>query len=294
MIPSGRSIATLVRQACRLEVLADKPGNVSPSHSFDNATVDDFLKSADAIAPILQTAADRPLGTVIREAVAATSQVVGHNTNLGIILLLAPLCAVRNWENAAGELTALLAKTTITDAIDLYEAIRIASPGGLGSSAKQDVSQAPTSTLLECMRLAAERDSIAAEYSTGFEFVFRKGLPLLCQTSHWQQHDDKRLGWLAVQILATQSDTLIVRKCGPDVANEVQRMAEATVSDGWPFCGSDKSYSRLHAFLVADGHRRNPGTTADLIAAILFCGLRSGFIDCDDSETNFIFTSLKS
>ena len=32
-------------------------------------------------------------------------------------------------------------------------------------------------------------------------------------------------------------------------------------------------------WLRSDGHRRNPGTTADLIAAALFAGLRDGWID---------------
>lgn len=294
MIPSNDSVESMVRIACRLEVCAEKPGNVSPTHSFDNASVDDFLTSADAIAPVLATASARPLGAVIKDAVVATQQVVGHNTNLGIIMLLAPLCAVRNWNNAATELTEILAKTTVQDAADLYEAIRIAAPGGLGNAARQDVASAPTITLLECMRLAADRDSIASEYCSAFNISFNVGLPRLLQTAAWQEHHDQRLGWLAVQLLALQSDSLIARKCGSEIANTVQALAAATVEDDWPFGENADAYSKLKAFLIADGNNRNPGTTADLIAAILFCGLRSGNIICNDDQTHMLFRNTKS
>lgn len=290
-----KSISDLVRQACRLEVLATKPGNVSPAHSFNNANVDDFLKSADAISPILQSAANGPLGKSILDAIVATQQAVGHNTNLGIVLLLAPLCAVTDWSAARSQLQDIITGTTIQDAQWLYEAIRIATPGGLGSSSDQDVAGAPTMTLLQCMQLAADRDSIASQYSTSYEFVFETGLDLLQQTSNWTSHRESRLGWLAVQILAQQSDSLIVRKCGQHTANAAQELAKKTVLAGWPFESNGQiAYNQLHQFLSDEGHRRNPGTTADLIAAILFCGLRSEIIACDISETSMQFTKRKS
>lgn len=295
MIQPDQSIAHIVRQACRLEVLAVKPGNVSPDHSFDDANLDDFLKSADAIAAVLQSAAELGIGKAIRNAVVATRRSVGHNTNLGIVLLLAPLCAVKNWFNAQAELHDILAKTTIADAVLLYEAIRIASPGGLGNAAKQDVCDAPTVTLLECMKLAADRDSIAKQYSSDYDFVFGTGFSLLQQTATWDSHFNQRIGWMAVQILALQSDSLIVRKCGEEVASTAQSLAKQTLSAGWPFePGSDIAYNALHKYLSDDGHRRNPGTTADLIAAILFCGLRSKIITCDETEISMSFTKQES
>lgn len=292
---ADNSIADLVRQACRLEVLAAKPGNVSPSHSFADSDVRDFLQSADAIAPILATATSQPIGRSILDAVVATRRAVGHNTNLGIILLLAPLCAVQDWSDARGQLRKVLSKTSIADATLLYEAIRIASPGGLGDAAEQDVADAPTLTLQECMQLAGHRDSIANQYCTGYKFVFETGLDLLQQTSTWTSHLESRLGWVAVQILALQSDSLIARKCGSDIAATTQNLAKATLSAGWPFeSHGDIAYNSLHAFLIGDGHRRNPGTTADLIAAILFCGLRSEVFTCDASETSMQFTKRET
>ncbi|MEP3480071.1 MAG: triphosphoribosyl-dephospho-CoA synthase [Fuerstiella sp.] len=291
MTSTSKSVSDLVRQACRLEVLATKPGNVSPAHSFNNANVDDFLKSADAISPILQATANGPLGKAILDAVRATQQTVGHNTNLGIVLLLAPLCAVTDWTAARTQLQEKISSTTVQDATWLYEAIRIASPGGLGSSTDQDVADAPTITLLQCMQLAADRDSIALQYSTGYEFVFDTGLDLLKQTADWTSNLEQRLGWVAVQILAKQSDSLIARKCGFHTATAAQELAKQTVLAGWPFESKGQiAYNKLHQFLSDDGHRRNPGTTADLIAAILFCGLRSEIITCDKSETSMQFT----
>lgn len=295
MTSQRKSISELVRQACRLEVLAAKPGNVSPAHSFSDADVNDFLKSADAISPILQNSSDGPLGKAIFDAIVATDQAVGHNTNLGIVLLLAPLCAVTDWSDARNQLQDILAKTTVADATWLYEAIRIASPGGLGEATDQDVADAPTMTLLQCMQLAADRDSIARQYSSGYQFVFETGLDLLQQTSTWTSHLESRMGWVAVQILAKQSDSLIARKCGLDTANFVQELAKQTLSTGWPFESDGQiAYNNLHKFLTEDGHQRNPGTTADLIAAILFCGLRSDIIACDASETSMQFTKRES
>ena len=66
----------------------------------------------------------------------------------------------------------LLTRLTVADARAGYEAIRLASAGGLGDSAEQSVSKEPTVTLLEAMRLAADRDLIAKQYATGFADIF--------------------------------------------------------------------------------------------------------------------------
>lgn len=293
MVSSPSSIQHLVRQACRLEVLSEKPGNVSPTHQFADTAVDDFLRSADVIAPELARAFQQPLGTTIRKAVEATLEAVGQNTNLGIILLLTPLAAVQHWERVSEELPGILNSTTVQDAEDVYEAIRRAAPGGLGKANRQDITSSPSMKLLDCMRLAADRDDIAAQWATNFDFVFHAGADLLKQSAGFNLKPEQRLGWLALQILAARPDTLIARKCGFEVAQKAQRLAEEAVRKDWPFGkGSDDAYRNLQDYLCAEGHRRNPGTTADLIAAILFCGLRSGWIDSDASHKTPVFTGL--
>src|SRR5687768_40558 len=88
------SIEAAVRAACLLEVTARKVGNVHPLAAFADCDWEAFAASAEAIAPVLGRAPGRPLGETILEAVVATKQRVGRNTNLGMILLLAPLAAV--------------------------------------------------------------------------------------------------------------------------------------------------------------------------------------------------------
>ena len=81
-------------QACRMEVLSPKPGNVSPGREFSDACTRDFLLSAEAAVAAFSAAGEQSVGRTVLEAVRAVRQVVSHNTNLGIILLIAPPAAV--------------------------------------------------------------------------------------------------------------------------------------------------------------------------------------------------------
>ena len=110
------------------------------------------------------------------EAVEATRRVVATNSNLGLILLLAPLAAVPAGVPLAPGVASVLEATTHGDARLVYHAIRLARPGGLGSAPEQDVADEPTVTLLDAMRLAAEHDLIARQYANGFAEVFDDAL----------------------------------------------------------------------------------------------------------------------
>ncbi|MCH2582712.1 MAG: triphosphoribosyl-dephospho-CoA synthase, partial [Planctomycetes bacterium] len=46
----------------------------------------------------------------------------------------------------------------------------------------------------------------------------------------------------------------------------------------WPKEGSKHLLEELDGWLREDGNRRNPGTSADLVAACLVLGLRAGII----------------
>ncbi|HEX4627177.1 MAG TPA: triphosphoribosyl-dephospho-CoA synthase, partial [Gemmatimonadales bacterium] len=177
-------VAAAGQLACLLEARAPKPGNVSPVASFRDATYEQFLASAVAIGPALAVAGDRPLGVTIRAAVEATGSWVPSNTNLGLVLLLAPLAraALRPGDSSLrANLHATLAETTVADAREAYLAIGRAAPGGLGCSPEQDVADVPTVTLRDAMALAAERDVIAREYVTDFRITFETGAPALRQ-----------------------------------------------------------------------------------------------------------------
>ncbi len=273
-------ISQWVQLACQREVQSPKPGNVSPGNDFADATVADFLASADAIAPIMGMASGRALGMTILECVEATREVVGHNTNLGIILLIAPLAAVPSSKSLADGLGGVLQSTTVDDSIAVYKAIRRAQPAGLGEVKDQDLQQAPTQNLVDCMRLASDRDLIAAQYANGFQQVLGNGLEWLKEAKQTIESSAEQITWLAVRFLAEFGDSLIARKCGLAMSELVQQKAQKLLRTGWPLqIGSSAGLAELDAFLRADGNRRNPGTTADFIAAVIFSGLREGRID---------------
>ncbi len=269
--------------ACVLEASAAKPGNVHPHAAFPDLTFEDFVRSAEAIAPVLAHTVDVGVGRTIFQAIEATRAVVTSNTNLGIVLLLAPLAAVPRDRPLRDGIGDVLGRLTRDDAAWVYRAIRLAQPGGLGTTASEDVAHEPTGTLLEVMMLAAERDSVAAQYANGFAWVLQEGAPFLASIGHdFAQHWEAAIIELQLRLMAEHPDTLIARKCGAEVAQEAARRARHCLQELAKLpLASDQRAAGLIEFdhwLRADGHRRNPGTTADLIAACLFAAIREGTI----------------
>jgi triphosphoribosyl-dephospho-CoA synthase len=295
----------LVETVCLLEVCARKPGNVHPTFSFADTTIDDFISSAQAIAPVFDSTESLSVGELVFQSVNATKHATGKNTNLGIILALAPLAKAATPNQPA--IQRVLDGLTIEDAELVYQAIRLASPGGLGTAEQQDVRSEPTVTLLQAMRLAADRDLIAKQYANAFEDVFGLLLPELVRLLSAQVPLEQAIVQTFLLGLSRLGDTLILRKCGPALMAETKQRAGEVLNalGGVPrFAGtpanracSDMAISapqaiapelapwheceelrRFDDWLRADGHRRNPGTMADLIAATLFLALRRGSI----------------
>jgi triphosphoribosyl-dephospho-CoA synthase len=263
------------RQACLWEVEARKLGNVHPGASFANTTADDFRRSAEAIAQVLALACKQPLGRVIREAVEATQLAVGQNTNLGIILLLAPLAAVPAGQSLRDGVEQVLAATTLADAEELFTAIRLAQPGGLNAAQEQDVRDTPTVTLREAMSLAQDRDMIARQYHNGFQEVFDFGVPALIEGVKFHGNLEAGIVECHCRWLAEFPDSLIARKRGIDVASTVRDRAKALQALGGLRTTEGRSAGReFDAYLRSQGNRLNPGTSADLVAACLFAALR--------------------
>jgi triphosphoribosyl-dephospho-CoA synthase len=274
-----KPISRWVRYACLLEVCARKPGNVHRDAAFDDLEHSDFVKSADVIAPLFDDCTERGVGPTILEAVRATHEAVSKNTNLGMILLLAPLTAVPLHLPVFEGIRDVLNNLTVEDARCVYEAIRIASPGGLGKVEEQDVHQEPTGTLLEVMELAQDRDSIARQYSNEFDDVLHYGLEQLAMELGFVDRWENSIIRLHLKLMAHLPDTLIARKCGRQLAEEAGLRARTVLEADWP--DYEISWGILEEFddwLRADGHRRNPGTTADLVVACLFAGFREGII----------------
>ena len=272
-------VAAAGQLACLLEVSAPKPGNVSPERHFHDTRYEDFLASAVAIGPALSDATLHPLGTTIRSAVEATRRWTKSNTNLGIVLLLAPLAraALRSGGTLRERLARVLAETTVADATQVYAAIRHAGPGGLGETAAEDVSDTPTVTLREAMALAADRDAVAREYVTDFALTFEVGVPAV------RVARQEGLAWTdaAVEayltLLASTADTHIARKLGQAEAESVSRRAgEVRAAGGTRSDAGRKALAALDAELRDPRNRRNPGTTADLTCAALFVVILEG------------------
>jgi triphosphoribosyl-dephospho-CoA synthase len=261
------------QQACELELRAFKPGNVSVYACGHDMTVDDFRHSAAVSAEPL-TDPGYTLGEKIYYAVKATRDAVGCNTNLGIVLLCAPLIQavypIADGISLRESLARVLASTTAADAAWTFRAILIAAPGGLGAAPQQDVHETPQVSLAEAMAMAAERDRIAYQYVNNYKDIFDFAILRYNYTL-------KRWGipeWAALSVytgmLCQFPDSHIVRKYG----NRFNRWVSAKMA--WV----DEQLSRvdrpeqleemLHridAEFKAEGI--NPGTTADMTAATL-------------------------
>ncbi len=272
------TVGSCVTLACVWEATAAKPGNVYRGADFDDLTYPDFLTSAAIVGPILEQVSDHGVGATVLRAVKATRLATGTNTNLGVLLLLSPLAACGP-KLTRLDLADVLARLTVNDTHSVYEAIQWAQPGGLGNVDEADVHAAAPADLelVQAMRLAADHDLIARQYTNRFEQVFLIASRLGFELSEGIPVNDAIVAVFLRQ-LSEHPDSLIGRKCGADVARQVSERATAVLAT------ADRA--RYHAavadldfYLRADGHRRNPGTTADLVAAGLYVALFASQLD---------------
>lgn len=268
-----QQISDCVYWACEQEVYAPKPGNVNLFSDGHNMVVQDFLNSARAIAPIMAKP-DLTIGERIFEAVTATRKVVNCNTNLGIILLFAPLVQAvqecETFEQLPTSLARCLATLTQADAEQAYAAIRLAEAGGLATTAEQDIQNTPTVTLLEAMQLAVSRDTIAAQYVFNFRDVWQIGFQQLTIALNSGEKVEWAAAFAYLCLLSSVPDTLIARKQSWQHAQAVSEQAQLFILK----MNTNKPLSSLQAEL-GDWDQQlkslaiNPGTTADLTAASL-------------------------
>ncbi len=286
------AIATL---ACMLEVSAPKPGNVHRGADFEDVTFFDFAASAVVLGNVIETLVDQPLGKTILQSVTQTQHAVGTNTNLGMILLIVPLAkiaAAYPGERLTFErMTDCLNQSTKQDAIDIFRAIRIASPGGLGQSNEMDVNDADSDSidLLTAMRIAADRDAVARQFADGFVDVIETNVQRIIYARTVFKELPAAIVLAHVIAMAGEPDSLIARKCGIETAQHSQMLARKALEQLQPNWTIDstgpfeldafwQAVAELDFWARSDGHRRNPGTTADLIAASLFVAIHNGEI----------------
>jgi 6-pyruvoyl tetrahydropterin synthase/QueD family protein len=265
--------------ACLWEATARKPGNVHRYRDFADSGYVDFLLSAAVVGRVLADPGGHRVGDLVLEGVRQSRQVAATNTNLGILLLLAPLAKAAAGGGVHVGLRPVLDALDVADAVRVYEAIRLANPAGLGRVDEQDVRDEPTRSLREVMALVANRDLVARQYANDFHEVFADGVPALLAGLVETGSLEGAIVACHLRLVSLHADSLIARKRGPDEAAEASRRALQVLAAGWPRTAEGVvALAELDAWLSAAGHGRNPGTTADLIAACLFVALQESSI----------------
>jgi triphosphoribosyl-dephospho-CoA synthase len=283
--------AIAIELACCWEATAPKVGNVHPDAAFDDCCYEDFCRAGKCIGPILaglhrsdQSTISMPIGERILTSIEATRSLTAANINLGIVLLIAPLALANDREDISGVLSAIDKGQTSL----VYRAIGLAKPGGMNrpdldakwdvrerSDAKSSSNQLPPDDcidLITAMRMARNHDRIALQYSEDFIDFFESVIPLVESELARIDAPCEAIVRAQLRLLADQPDSLIARKCGMEVAKEaMQRAADCFDAQGNL---TKASVDALDRWMRADGNRRNPGTTADLIAAAIYWLIR--------------------
>jgi triphosphoribosyl-dephospho-CoA synthase len=277
---NSQQLADAFKAACMAELEALKPGNVHIFADGHGMTVQDFMASAEAVSEVIAQP-DLSLGQRILHSVQATQNAVISNTNLGIILLCAPLIHAALQPSSLTfmqMLKSVLANTTIADAEYTFAAIRLANPAGLGESVQHDVHQTATCTLLAAMQVAANRelatdklsmDMIAQQYTNNYAEIMESLVVYQQALARWQ-----RPAWAATAVhlhfMAHFLDSHIVRKYGETIAKLVQNEALEHESEFLKAYNPKNYQTPLLKFDEALKKRGlNPGTSADLTVTTL-------------------------
>ena len=259
--------------ACDLEIRAIKPGNVGDHAPGHDMQAEDFRKSASAsVGPLSDISLC--VGERIFQAVAATQETVGCNTNLGIILLAAPLIAAfyqqRKDQSLSQSLADILNNLDDRDAEWLFRAIVLAKPGGLGDAPEGDVNECPKVSILQAMALAEERDFIARQYTRSFTDIFQTAVPLYDSRLSIGDSEEWATAAVFLGLLSQYKDSHVERKFGTACADQVTRQAGLVYTLLAEPVDPEKVLGPL---LDLDREFKargiNPGTTADLTVATL-------------------------
>lgn len=273
MMLARSSLTDCILWACQTEVNAPKPGNVNQYSGANNMQLVDFIASAQAISPVLSRT-DLSVGDMILSAVIATRRVVNCNTNLGIILLFAPLCKAVQLSNDINQiqdsLSLIVDNLTVDDAKKCYQAIRLAKAGGLGKSEQHDIHDEPLVTLKQAMSYAQHHDSIAAQYINNFHHVFHIGLLSLTKAINYGETVEWACAFAYLNLLVALPDSLVSRKYGFECARSIQQDSIIFLKK----LSNDKRLSDFETDITKwDNELKqkaiNPGTTADMTAAAL-------------------------
>jgi triphosphoribosyl-dephospho-CoA synthase len=304
----AKQIARCLELAILLEASAPKPGNVSVADNFEKTTYTHFLASAVAAAPSFETAAQRGIsvskgkigladvgvGRLIKTCIAdINAWQGGGNTLLGAVILLSPMAVAAGMTSTTEDLQSLrknlkliIESTTPRDAVNMYAAIEIANPGGLGKAPNLDIND-PDSvnrilddkiSLYDVFRIAEKYDTICSEWVNNYPITFDLAYPKLAKKLQNKDDPNNATVQTFLEVLAKVPDTFIARKTGIEKSKEVSLKAKQVLNLG----GTEtplgkKSLNEFDRELRKSSNLLNPGTTADIIAAALALCVLNGY-----------------
>ncbi len=312
---SSIKIADHISECLQLAILFEvsaypKPGNVHRIADFRETRYEHFLASAVATASYFRYAARQGIivaakevspdaigiGAVIKDAVQEVSERQhGGNTLLGSIILLSPMAVAAGMMLGENDfsittlrknLKTVVESTTPMDAVEVYDAISIAKPSGLGEAPRLDVADPDSKrkildggvTLFDVFKIASPYDSIASEWVNNYPITFDLGYPYFAQ--QLKQTGDINVATVNtfLKILSEVPDTFIARKAGLAKSWEVTARAKEVLEIGG--LTTPEGRRKLMEFdrnLRDAANKLNPGTTADLTAAVLAISTLGGY-----------------
>ena len=306
-LTKSKHVSRCLELAILLEASAHKPGNVSAVTNFEKTRYEHFLASAVAASSSFESAAERGIavsedridlsdvgvGQFIKTCVSdINAWQHGGNTLLGTVILLSPMAVAAGMTMLKERfdvpalrknLKQVVESTTTKDAVDVYEAIRIANPSGLGKAPDLDIND-PTATeriidqkisLFEVFKIAEKYDTICSEWTKNYPVTFDLAYPSL--TNRLRNSPDPGPGIVQtfLHVLAEVPDTFIARKTSIEKARQISLKAREVVELGGVETSSGrKSLDKLDGELKESSNLLNPGTTADIVgAALALCTL---------------------
>ncbi len=305
-------VSRCLQLAILLEVSAyPKPGNVHRTADFQETEYEHFLASTVALAPHFRNSAKQGVG-VAQETVTLNQVGIGDiikksvidieawqhggNTLLGSIILLTPMGVAAGLtlaentsfviEKFRKNLDSVVKTTTAEDAVNVYDAITLAKPGGIGKSPHLDVTDPKSKqrileegiSLFEVFKISSSWDSIAAEWINSYHLAFDLGYPFFMQQLNDKNNENVATVHTYLKILSEVPDTLIIRKTSSEAAKWVSARAKRILEAGG--LTSRKGRRRLLLLdrkLRDPAHTLNPGTTADITSAVLAIAILEGY-----------------
>jgi len=302
-----------------------KPGNVHRLRDFQDTRFEHFIAGSIAIGPAMRIAAlngvkaasgelglsEIGVGSIIRRAVEEVKYWhKGGNTHLGIIILFTPLaasagfCIAKYGEIVANDLQKcfmnIVEATKISDAIEVYEAIKIVNPGGMGQVKLRGVPDAfdedfedkltrNNLTLREVMKFSSRWDTVAWEFVNGLETAFKVGYPVLVDQYGRTGDINVAVVNTFLKLLSLRPDTLIARKVGLKFTTNIVEAVKIGMRKAVEVSERAKRILELGGLATTEGRKAlmdfdeelaieglNPGSTADVLAASIFIALLLG------------------